>query len=155
MAWRRSPAEWRAGKGRRNKLALKRLVTKGPSPGILGYLGKQPVGWCAVAPRSAYPFLGRSRLLRPVDDQPVWSVSCLFMLRNFRRRGYSAELLRAAVKFAGRCGAHIVEGYPVLPSSPRLPDVFLWTGVPVAFERAGFREVARRSPTRPILRHQL
>lgn len=85
---------------------------------------------------------------------PGWSVSCLFIARPFRRRGVSSRLLHAAVRFAADCGAKIIEGYPVVPHASGLPDVFTWTGLPSAFLRAGFREVARRSPTRPIVRWQ-
>jgi GNAT superfamily N-acetyltransferase len=155
MAWRLAPKVYQAGKGRRNQLALRRLVALGGRPGVLAYVDGKPVGWCAVAPRSEYSFLERSRVLRPVDDQEVWSVSCFFVLKPFRRQGVSVELLRAAVALAGRRGARVVEGYPVVPPKAVLPDVFLWTGAAAAFERAGFRTVARRSRSRPVMRYFL
>ena len=77
------------------------------------------------------------------------------MARPHRRRGVTVELLRAAAEHAARRGASILEGYPVEPSSGRLPDAFAWTGLASAFRRAGFEEVARRSPTRPIMRLEL
>jgi len=97
----------------------------------------------------------RELLLRAVDEQEVWSVSCFFVLRPFRRQGISVALLKAALALARRQGARVVEGYPVVPPGPSLPDVFLWTGAPQAFRRAGFRTVARRSRSRPIVRHLL
>ena len=69
-----------------------------------------------------------------------------------RRRGVSAALLRAAVELAARQGAQIVEGYPVDLTKGPMPDAFVWTGTSSAFRRAGFREVLRRSATRPIMR---
>lgn len=152
MAWRLPAPEYRAGKGMKNRRALKRLVDSGNAPGILGYLGGKPVAWCAVAPRPAYSFLSRSRVLRPVDDREVWSVSCLFVLKEHRRRGISEQMLRAAAGFAARRGAGIVEGYPSVPYSKNAPAAFLWTGTDAAFRRAGFAEVARRSPSRPVMR---
>ncbi len=152
MLWRRSRKDWTEGKGAGNRRALRRLIQDGKEPGILAYADGEAIGWCAVAPREDYPALGRSRVLQPVDDRPVWSVSCLFVARPYRRKGVSARLLTAAADHAARCGATIVEGYPTAPATDRAPDAFLWTGIPAAFERAGFREVARRSPTRPILR---
>jgi GNAT superfamily N-acetyltransferase len=152
MAWRLPARDYREGKGGRNRGALKRLVASGARPGILAYRDGEPIGWCAVAPRCDYAALARSRVLAPVDDAPVWSISCLFVRRSERRSGLSAGLLRAAVEFAAKRGAGIVEGYPVEPAMQRTPDPFLWTGVPSAFRRAGFVEAARRSPTRPIMR---
>jgi GNAT superfamily N-acetyltransferase len=152
MAWRLGSQDWRAGKGLRNKRAFRKIVMAGERPGVLGYSGGQPIAWCAVAPRQAYAFLERSRVLKPLDDEPVWSISCLFVLKPYRRRGVSVSMLKAAVEFAARRGATIVEGYPTEPTMAHTPDPFVWTGTPSAFRKAGFREVARRSHTRPIMR---
>jgi GNAT superfamily N-acetyltransferase len=152
MTWRLPAADFERGKGARNKAALRRLVARDPPPGILAYDGDTPIGWCAVAPRAAYVRLARSRVLRPIDDAPVWSVSCLYVARRSRGQGVSVALLRAAATFAGSHGARIVEGYPVLPYAERMPDAFAWTGTLTAFLAAGYVEVARGSPSRPIVR---
>ena len=152
MVWRLTTSEWKRGKGAANKAALHRIVASGAAPGVLAYADGVPVGWCAVAPREEYSYLARARVLKPIDDTPVWSVSCLFVARPFRRSGVSVQLLRAAVAFAGRHGATVVEGYPVEAKSASMPDVFAWTGVASAFLAAGFHEAARQSPTRPIMR---
>jgi GNAT superfamily N-acetyltransferase len=152
MSWRLAPKEFKAGKGAKNRRALKRLVDAGETPGILAYHGGKVVGWCALAPRSSYSFLRRSRILKEVDALPVWSVSCLFVLKPYRRRGVSSRLLEAAVRWAGSRGATIVEGYPTVPYAASVPAPFLWTGIVSAFRRARFEEVARRSRSRPILR---
>ena len=68
----------------------------------------QARGWCAVVPREAYQALGRSRILRPVDCQPVWSISCIFAEKSHRRQGPSAQIIQAAAKFAKTQGAKIV-----------------------------------------------
>ena len=155
MFWRLPRKEFDAGKGAGNKRALKRIVNSGREPGIIAYQGKEPIAWCALAPRDDYIALERSRILKPVDEQPVWSVSCLFIKKPYRRRGVSTQLLRAAVAFAADHGARIVEGYPVEPSMEKMPDPFLWHGIPSAFKKAGFDEVVRRSRTRPIMRFQI
>jgi GNAT superfamily N-acetyltransferase len=152
MWWRLARAEFEQKKGRGNRLALHGIVNSGPPPGVLGYLGSEPVGWCAVAPRADYARLTNSRVLGPVDDEPVWSVVCFFVARQNRRKGVTEALLRAAVRFAGEHGARFVEGYPIEPIKDRIPDVFGYTGFTSTFAKAGFTEVLRRSPTRPIMR---
>ena len=152
MTWRLPRARYESGKGAGNRAAFRRRVRAGPPPGVLAYVNGEPVGWCAVAPRSEYDYLARSRVLRPLDDRPVWSVSCLFVAGPYRGRGLSVKLLRAAVEMAGKAGAEIVEGYPVIPYAARMPAAFAWTGTLAAFREAGFQEVARGSPKRPIMR---
>jgi GNAT superfamily N-acetyltransferase len=154
MFWRVPRKAFDQGKGTGNKQAFKKIVTEGQEPGIIAYHGKEPIGWCAVAPREVYIALERSRILKPVDDKPVWSVSCLFIKKPYRRQGVSAQLLRAAVEFAASHGATVIEGYPVEPSMDKMPDPFLWHGVPSAFRAAGFTEVLRRSKSRPIMRFE-
>lgn len=124
-------------------------------PGILAFEGETPVGWCSVAPREAFPPLDRSRVLARVDERNVWSIVCLFVRRGYRRRGVSRGLIEAACEFARARGATIVEGYPVEPRTGTMPDAFAFMGLPQAFRRCGFAEVARRSPTRPIMRRTL
>ncbi|HEX7286670.1 MAG TPA: GNAT family N-acetyltransferase [Candidatus Angelobacter sp.] len=152
MTWRLARSEFEKQKGAGNKRAFKKIVTRGCAPGVLAYAGQRPIGWCAVAPREQYPVLGRSRVLGPVDEKPVWSVSCFFIAREFRSQGVTVPLLRAAVKFAKSQGAKIVEGYPQDLGQDSLPAAFVWTGLLPTFTAAGFKEVARRSSKRPIVR---
>ena len=154
MWWRIPPAQWKTQKGDGNRKAFKRIVRAGPPPGVLAYADGRAVGWCAVGPREDYPRLEGSEVLARVDDQPVWSVGCFFVARTYRRRGISVALLRAAVEYAASRGARIVEGYPKTASKEE-PDAFVWTGVEGAFAKVGFKEAARRSPTKPLLRLQL
>jgi GNAT superfamily N-acetyltransferase len=156
MLWRLSRKQFESQKGDRNKAAMKAVVDSGESPGILAYHDAKAIGWCAIAPSGSYPALSRSRVLRPVDQRPRWSVACLFVEKSYRKKGVATELLRAAVEYAGSRGAELVEGYPVEPKSGKdIPPAFAWTGIPKAFIDAGFEEVARRSPTRPIMRLEL
>lgn len=152
MVWRLPRSDFVAGKGEGNRREFRKLVKGGAEPGILAYEGSTPVGWCAVAPREVYVALGRSRILRPVDERPVWSISCFFIKRGYRGRGLSQSLLVEAVKFAKKRGAKIVEGYPVAPKAGRQADAFVWVGLASTFEKAGFEEGERRSPSRPIMR---
>lgn len=100
-----------------------------------------------------FPRLRRSRVAKPFDEQPVWSVVCFFIHKNYRHSGVSGQLLRAAVDYAKGRGAKIIEGYPVEPKRDKTPDVFAWQGLAKIFRRAGFKEVARRTETRPFMRY--
>lgn len=153
--WRQSRADFERNKGAGNRRIMLTLVDSGATPGLVGYVGGEPVGWCAVAPRTDYPALERSRVLKPVDDELVWSVSCLFVRKDHRRKGLSVRLLKAAVGYVRDRGGRIVEGYPVEPRSADMPPAFAWTGLASAFRAAGFEEVARRSDTRPIMRYAI
>jgi GNAT superfamily N-acetyltransferase len=152
MYWRLARPEFEKGKGDGNRRALKKIVDSGDPPGLLGYDGGQPIAWVALAPREQFSALARSRILKPVDARPVWSIVCLFVARPWRRKGVTARMIAAARDWARRQGADIVEGYPVEPQQGVMPDVFAFTGLASAFRKAGFVEVARRSPTRPVMR---
>ena len=131
---------------------MQRLVQKGEPVGVIAFDGGSPAGWCAVAPREKYVRLQKSRALKPVDDKPVWCVSCFFIGKKYRGQGLSVKLLKAAVDYAAGFGATIIEGYPVEPKNARMPDVFAWTGILSSYTKAGFVEEKRHSPSRPIVR---
>jgi len=151
MWWRLRRAAFQENKGDRNRRALRRIVASKKAVGVLAYLGGKPVGWCAVAKREVYTRLANTRVLKPVDAQPVWSVSCFFVKPEYRRADLSVALLKAAVDYAIQNGAKIIEGYPQ-DAHKNIPDAFAWTGLLPTFCQAGFEEVARRSPRRPIMR---
>jgi hypothetical protein len=132
----------------------KSIVESGAVPGLLAFQGEEPVGWIAVEPRSAYSKLAHSRILKPVDNADVWSVTCFFVAKQVRRQGMTIELLKAAADYVIKQGGKIVEGYPV-DAERDLPDVFIYHGTVAAFHKAGFVEVARRSETRPIMRYYI
>lgn len=110
------------------------------------------MGWLQVAPREEFPRLSSSRILKPVDDLPVWAVTCFLVEKGRRRQGVAGALLNGACTFARARGAPAVEGYPVEPARTPYPAVYAWVGFASTFAKAGFTEVARRSPTRPIMR---
>lgn len=152
MWWRIKRSEFDAQHGAENKAALKRLVRSGRTLGLLAYEGSEVAGWMAIEPRERYPVLARSHVLKPVDDEPVWSVTCFFVRRESRGQGLTRKLLDAAAKHVAGEGGGILEAYPVDPQGGELANSHVFTGLASTFLRAGFREVARRSPKRPILR---
>jgi hypothetical protein len=156
MWFRIAGPEFRENSGDGNRGAFQRVVRRAEQPpGLLAYIDGAPVGWCAVAPRQEYPRLQRSPVTKAVDDQPVWSITCFFVAMTGRGTGVTRTLLREAVAFAARHGAKIVEGYPVDPAEGRITDDAAYHGLASTFFAAGFREVARRTPTRPVMRHHI
>lgn len=154
MWWRSTHSQFRQRTGAENKRALKEIVDSGALTGLLAYADGRAIAWCSIGPRETYPMLERSRMLKRVDDQPVWAVVCFFVAKFFRGRGVMVPLLEAAVRYAQQHGARIVEGYPVEPEKP-LRGCAGYTGVASAFRRVGFEEVARGSQTRPIMRYTI
>ena len=152
MWWRLTQKEFDAQKGERNRRAMKAIVDSGRVPGILAYHEGRAVGWCSVAPREEFPRLERSRLLKPVDGQRVWSVVCFFVAKEYRRRGVAKRLLKAAVEHVRAHGGSILEGYAVEPKAGKMPDLFAYHGPASLYKSVGFKEVARRSEIRPIMR---
>lgn len=147
MRWRLKSSDFSAddAAGRRSK--LEKLV-KGTTPvGVLAYHDGQAIGWCSVAPRETYIALERSRVLKRLDDQPVWSVVCFFIDRHFRHQGVASKLLAAAVEYARAQGATIVEGYPVAPDKS-----YRFMGSPSIFEKVGFKEAGVAKNGRKIVR---
>lgn len=153
MWWRLTRSEFERQKGEGNRQAMQAIVLSNEVPGILAYAGEEPIGWCSIAPRPAFPVLARSPVLKPIDDEPVWSVVCFYIARAYRRQGVSLALLTAALGYARGQGAHIVEGYPIEPKKGSAPDIYAFTGMATTFRQAGFVEVARRSEHRPIMRY--
>jgi GNAT superfamily N-acetyltransferase len=152
MSWLLTKKEFDANRGAGNKKKMKQLVDSSTEPGILAYFKDEPVGWCAVAPRENYIRMEKSRVMQRVDDKPVWSVACFFIKKEFRNKGLSVELLNAVKNFVKIKKGKIIEGYPVEPKKGKTADVFAWTGLSSAFKKAGFKEIIRRSDTRPIMR---
>jgi GNAT superfamily N-acetyltransferase len=152
MWWRGTRADYKKNQGAGNKRRMKRLIDSGVVPGILAYSGGEPVGWCSIGPRESYDALGRSRVLKRIDDKPVWSIVCFFVAMGHRRKGLSVRLVKAAVKYARSQGAEVVEGYPVEPKVA-YPDAWAYPGYVSAFEKAGFSVAKRWSKVRPIMRY--
>jgi len=134
-----------------NRSALKALVDAGHPPGLIAYRGRVPVGWVSVGPREDYAKLRRSPVMKAVDDKPVWSVICFVVPSEHRGQGVARALLHGAVAYAKKRGAKLVEAYPV-DKPARANDQDMWFGAKSMYDKAGFEEVARRKPQRPIVR---
>ncbi len=133
---------------------LQELTRSDEPPGLLGYRDGDPVGWVSLGPREDFRKLRRSPVMKPVDDQKVWSIICFVVPSQFRRQGTAQELLEGAISYARSRDVSILEAYPV-DKNEYSRDDSLWFGVKSMYDRAGFTEVARRKPQRPVMRLHL
>ena len=155
MYYRRTgPVPVGAAAGAGNKADLCAMVDDGVVPGLVGYVDGQPVGWISLGPREDYLKLRRSPVMKPVDDAEVWSIVCTFVAKAHRGRGLQHRLLAAALGFARDNGVRLLEAYPV-DKPGRSHDDFMFFGSRHLYEKAGFTEVVRRSPTRVVMRRRL
>jgi GNAT superfamily N-acetyltransferase len=155
MSWRLSRADFEKKKGESNKRAMKKLIGNNEQIGVIAFLNGKPIGWCAVAPREKFIKLENSRVLKRIDDEPVWSITCFFLAKEFRRKGYSVELLKGVIDFCKKKKVKIIEAYPIIPYSSNIPAAFAWTGILSSFKKAGFEIAKRWSKARPIMRYYI
>lgn len=137
-----------------HRAELKALVDGGRAPGLVGYRGKAPVGWVSIAPREEFAKLRRSPIMKAVDERAVWSVICFVVPSAHRGEGVARALLSGAIAWARRQGATMLEAYPV-DKPKRSQDDSMWFGSKSMYDDAGFSEVARRKPHRPVVRLEL
>jgi GNAT superfamily N-acetyltransferase len=150
MYWRIGVAYAQRPRGK-NRAAFRAIVRRGPPPGLLAFDGDIAVGWCQLTPRSDLPRLNRGRTLTAVDEVPVLSLSCFYVRPGHRKQGVTTALIAAALREAKRARAPALEAYPY----DREGTYRHFMGTISTFARAGFKEVARRTPVRPIMRHDL
>ncbi len=155
MYWRLSRSQFDAGRGEPNRQAFKKIVEAGKPVGLLAYADGKAVGWLAVAPRDEYPTMDHSRVIKRVDKKKVWSISCFYTLTGYRRKGVTLALIEAAKDFVRKQKGTMLEGYPIIPRSEKVDCGSAYTGILSAYQKAGFKEVARYSATRPIMRFEL
>ena len=151
MYWRVGSA-YRTRPREQNREAFREIVRRGPPPGLLAFHGDVAVGWCQLTPRDALPWLDRTWRLARVDARPVWSLSCLYVRKGYRKQGVTSALIAAALKAARRAKAPALEAYPL---DADLTPSASGTGFASTFARAGFRTVAHHVPSRPIMRYDL
>jgi GNAT superfamily N-acetyltransferase len=149
MYWRIG-SEYRERPRAANKAAFRELVESGPPPGLLAFAGDLAVGWCQLTPRDALPWLERTWRLKRVDEVPVWSISCFYIRKGYRKKGVTSALISAALDAARRAGAPALEAYPL---DADLTPSTSHTGYVSTFERLGFKVIARHVPPRPIMRY--
>lgn len=158
MYYRMTGKAWDAKTGEsrtsRNRAAMAQLAKGEVPPGLLGYKEGKAVGWISLGARNDFIRLANSPTMQSIDDKPVWSIICFVVPSEYRKQGVAHDLLAAAVDFAKAHGATLLEAYPVDRDAPEAPNA-AWFGSRSMFVKAGFIEVARHKPSRPIVRLEL
>lgn len=154
-------AEFKAMARAGRKDAFRSIVEAGPPPGLLAYDGGRAVGWCAVGPRASFARFQRAKSSRPTEEEQagpnssrVHAITCFYVRTGYRRQGMKARLTAAAIDLARRHGALAIDACPIESDRPHMwGEGFV--GSPSMFASFGFREIARRSPRRPLMRLRL
>ena len=143
MFWRVRSKDWSFANASEAREGFHALVEaeRDPAPGLIAYADGRPVGWVSVAPREDYQRLTNSRVRRPIDDRPVWSIVCFVVSRAARGQGLTNRLLDAAMDYAMERGAPALEAYPVDVGDSRVPAALGYTGLLSTFLSAGFEVV--------------
>lgn len=140
-----------------NREALRCQLDADVPPGLLAYAGDEPVGWLQVGPRAMFPRVTTNGATAGLDAAGVWRCTCFVVRVGHRRRGIAEALLAGAVAYAREHGAEMLEGHPVdLAARESKPtSANLYHGTASMFARAGFAEVLRTRPDRPVMRLRL
>ena len=155
MLWRRTAKEMDTATGDENRALMKQRFEEEQPPGLIARLGEKPIGWISVDRREAFPRMNSSKILKPLDHEPVWAATCFMVVKEHRRTGLPTKMLEAAGAFVRKNDGVMLEGYPIDTPNEKYPPVYAWTGFAESFRTAGFEEVERRSPTRPIMRRRV
>ena len=156
--WRVPHADYVAMRGAEAKSYFKRRVKKGLPPGVLAFIGDDAVGWLQIGPRADTPEWNSTRRatapLKAADaqDERIWGATCFFIKSSARGQGVMDALVKGGVAFAKANGARIVEACPI---DGKTGNVDAYVGLISVFERAKFKEVARRKDNRPLMRRSL
>lgn len=132
-------------------------IAAGPPPGLLAWVEGVPSGWMQIGPRADVPQWNNPRRAStalpdaPPDDPGVWAISCFFLRSAVRGHGLSHAMVAAGIGWARENGARVIEAAP-MDRAKQARSISLYVGSTSVFARAGFTEVARQKPGRPLMR---
>jgi len=155
--FRLAPKQRKSLDGEAKRAIMEARIAAGPPPGLLAYRDGAPVGWMQIGPRADVPQWNNPRRSTtplpdgPADDPSVWAISCFFFARAERGRGTSHAMVAAGIDHARANGARLVEASP-MDRAKQSKSIGLYVGSTSVFEKAGFAEVARAKPGRPLMR---
>jgi GNAT superfamily N-acetyltransferase len=152
--------DWNAMTREERRDAFQQKVDAGPAPGLLAYRGGLAVGWMALGPRGQYQRFQLGKNSQPLAEdgeeaiETTYAVTCFYIRKGHRGTGLMSLLLEAGIAHAQSQGARQLDACPMETDKPlQWGEGFV--GIADVFQRAGFIEIARRSPKRPLMRKTL
>lgn len=161
MYWRYSSKDFNNASKDQKIIELQNIINDPEYvPGLLAYMEDEPVGWIGFSPRSSFIRLQKSRVIKPIDDLPVWSLMCFFIHKKYRNQGVATRLIEGSIEYAKSINAPAVECYPVNSKGDRLSLESSYIGTVEMFERAGFKIVGKtksktENKSRVIMRYYI
>jgi GNAT superfamily N-acetyltransferase len=155
MYFRMSSTEFPNDKYEGHKGRMYDLVKAGNPTGLIATINKEAVGWIAFAPREDHKRIENSRAFKRIDDKPVWSITCFFIKKEFRKMGLSEQMIKGVIDFAKKKRIKTREAYPAIPYSDKVPAPFLWVGILSAFTKNGFEVVQQNGKSRAMVRFEI
>ena len=152
MWWRVTREEFRKNQGKGNRLAIKKIVDSGQVPGLVAYKEGNPCGWCSIAPREEFASLERSRILKRIDGEAVWSLVCFFVHKKYRGENLLEKIITGAIDYVKSKGGKIIEAYPAPDRKEKRAPASAYMGIAKVFTRTGFKEMNRPSKNKIIMR---
>jgi hypothetical protein len=152
--WRLRHKEFGETSAEEHKCVIRERVESDRPPGLLAYRDGDPVAWVSVEPRERFEAFEYARVYKPIDDTPVWTVTCFYLAEETRGEGLTGPLLEAVKVHVAESGGPAVEGYPEDPEDVDFGSTGTpgYMGLVPTFEAAGFHEVGRLSNGRYVYR---
>jgi GNAT superfamily N-acetyltransferase len=101
---------------RARRAALGRSVSfaRGNAHAALVFDGDDAVAWCQYGSPDELPNIHHRKEYEATrtGELPDYRITCIFVDRDYRRKGVAAMALRGAVELIAQAGGGVVEGYP-------------------------------------------
>jgi GNAT superfamily N-acetyltransferase len=128
--------------GERGRAFKERLVREGKAHAALVFDGDAAVAWCQYGSPDELPNIHHRKQYEATrsDDLPDYRITCIFVDRDYRRKGVAGVALRGALDLIAKAGGGVVEGYPHdLKPGEKMRSQFLYNTTRSLYEQNGFR----------------
>jgi hypothetical protein len=128
------------------------LVKEDKSHAALVYDADTCVAWCQYGPPEELPNIMHKKEVESKMTIPDWRITCIFVDRDFRKKGLSLFALNGALELIKKSGGGVVESYPQDTEGKKISNSFLYNGTKEIFEIAGFNFEGKKGKNHCIMR---